>query len=71
LGAYVGEGQIETPPAGSFGGYGTVHIPNLQRLLKTICRSGFEHHVAMTYGKCAAVLHEALGTYLHVSMQNV
>ena len=41
-----------------------VEIPNLQKLMRTICRRGFEHHAAMNAWKCAAVLAEAMGAYL-------
>ena len=41
-----------------------VHIPELQKLMRFICRDGFEHHAAMNGSHCAAVLAEAWENYL-------
>ena len=38
--------------------------PSLQKLMRTICRRGFEHHAAMNASACAGVLAEAMRTYL-------
>ena len=62
--AYVGEGELTDDPLETFGGYGVVHIPNFQRLLRYICENGFEHHVAMNLSQCAAAVYEALSKYL-------
>ena len=62
--AYVGEGEVTDDPLETFGGYGVVRIPNLQRLLHYICENGFEHHVAMNLSQTAAALAEALGKYM-------
>jgi len=64
LRAYVGEGELTEDPLETFGGYGVVRIPNLQGLLRYICQNGFEHHVAITPGRTAAALQEALVRYL-------
>jgi L-fucose isomerase-like protein len=64
LSAYVGEGELTDDPMETFGGYGVVHIPNLQGLLYYICENGFEHHVAINLSQTAAALNEALGKYL-------
>ena len=64
ISAYVGEGELTDDPMETFGGYGVVHIPNLQRLLYYICENGFEHHVAINLSQTAAALNEALGKYL-------
>jgi len=32
--------------------------------MRYICKNGFEHHAAMNGSQCAAVLAEAMGTYL-------
>ena len=48
----------------TFGGAGVVQIPELQRLLKHICRNGFEHHVAGTFSHVADAVHEATSRYL-------
>jgi L-fucose isomerase-like protein len=39
-------------------------VPKLQKLLRYICRQGFEHHAAMNGSHTAGVLAEALETYL-------
>ncbi|MBN1221412.1 MAG: L-fucose/L-arabinose isomerase family protein [Anaerolineae bacterium] len=62
--AYVGEGQLTTDPLKTFGGYGVVQIPNLQKLLAYICENGFEHHTAVNLSLTAAAVNEALGKYL-------
>jgi L-fucose isomerase-like protein len=62
--AYVGEGALTADPTSIAGGTAVVHVPNMQELLATLCKYGFEHHVAMTRGHVADVIHEALTTYL-------
>jgi L-fucose isomerase-like protein len=64
ISAYVGEGRFTDDPLQTFGARAVVEIPNLQRLMRMICRRGFEHHVAMNASKTAAVLGEAMDTYL-------
>ncbi|MGI6083598.1 MAG: L-fucose/L-arabinose isomerase family protein [Limnochordia bacterium] len=64
LGAYVGEGEFIDDRLTSFGGYGIARIIKLQQLLRYICESGFEHHVAVTQGNISRVVAEALGRYL-------
>lgn len=41
-----------------------VHVPGVQKLMRTICRNGFEHHAAMNGSHCSAAVAEALGNYL-------
>jgi len=62
--AYVGEGDLTADPLETFGGYGVVHIPDLQLLLQVICRLGFEHHVAIAHGQVADAIEDAFETYL-------
>ena len=62
--AYLGEGEFTADPFDMAGGIAIAQVPNLQGLLKYICRNGFEHHVGMVRSHCAAVIEEALGTYL-------
>lgn len=64
--AYVGEGEMTDDPVPSFqGGVAVLKIPNLQNLMDVLCRSGFEHHVAVTRSRVADVLEEAIGTYFN------
>ncbi len=62
--AYVGEGKTTDDPLDTFGGYGVVHIPDFQGLLKHICENGYEHHVAINQSQVAAAVSEALGKYM-------
>jgi L-fucose isomerase-like protein len=62
--AYLGEGELTKDPLKTFGGYGVVHIPNLQGLLRHICENGFEHHVAINLSQVASAVNEALDKYL-------
>jgi L-fucose isomerase-like protein len=62
--AYVGEGSLTNDPLKTFGGYGVVHVPKMQKLLNYICEKGFEHHVAMNLSQTAAAVNEALTKYL-------
>ena len=39
-------------------------IPELQKLMKFMCKNGFEHHVGMVRGHVADILEEAVGNYL-------
>jgi L-fucose isomerase-like protein len=34
-------------------------IPQLQKLLRYICREGFEHHVAANFSDVSKAIHEA------------
>jgi L-fucose isomerase-like protein len=61
---YYGEGAFTDSPIDTFGGYGVVHVDNLQELLRYICVEGFEHHVAASLSECADILNEAFTTYL-------
>ena len=61
---YVGEGRFTKDKLSTFGGAGVVEIPNLQPLLRHICRRGFEHHVAGTFSHVADAVHEATTNYL-------
>jgi L-fucose isomerase-like protein len=40
-----------------------VEVPGLQKLLRHVCKNGFEHHVAMNPAPTAAILAEAFETY--------
>ena len=62
--AYTGQGEITDDPLDTFGHRAVVHTPELQKLLAYICKSGFEHHVAMTMGSVSDALDEAFTTYM-------
>ena len=61
---YVGEGRFTDDPLSTFGGAGVVEIPRMQKLLRFICESGFEHHVAANLSRVASAVHEAILRYL-------
>jgi L-fucose isomerase-like protein len=62
--AYLGEGEFTDDPFGMAGGIAVCRVPELQQLLKFMCRNGFEHHVAMVRSHCVDAIREALTTYL-------
>ena len=61
---YVGEGEFTDDPLKTFGSRAVVHVPHLQKLMRYICKNGYEHHVAMSASHCAEILAEAFETYL-------
>jgi L-fucose isomerase-like protein len=61
---YVGEGELTNDPLDTFGTRAVAHVPDLQRLMRYVCKEGFEHHVVMTVSRSADILAEALGNYL-------
>jgi L-fucose isomerase-like protein len=61
---YVGEGEFTKDPLDTFGGAGVVRIPGMQSLLRYICESGFEHHVAANLSQVSGAVHEAATNYL-------
>jgi L-fucose isomerase-like protein len=61
---FLGEGEFTADPFNMSGGIAVCQIPNLQKLLKFMCKNGFEHHGAMVRSHCARIIEEALTTYL-------
>jgi L-fucose isomerase-like protein len=61
--AYVGEGELTNDTLDTFGNRAVAKIPQLQKLMRHVCREGFEHHVVMTQSKSAGILAEAFGNY--------
>jgi L-fucose isomerase-like protein len=61
---YVGEGEFTNDPLETFGGAGVVKIPRLQKLLRFICETGFEHHVAANFSQVGSAVNEAAVRYL-------
>lgn len=64
ISAYVGQGVLTNDLLNTFGGFGVVEIPNLQKLLRHICEEGFEHHVAFNLSEVGPAVAEALSKYL-------
>ncbi|WP_428666022.1 L-fucose/L-arabinose isomerase family protein [Runella sp.] len=62
--AYIGEGELTNDPLSTFGNRAVAQIPDLQKLMKYVCRNGFEHHVVMNASKTAGILEEALQNYM-------
>jgi len=61
---YTGAGKFTDDPLETFGGAGVAEIPQLQKLLRFICREGFEHHVAANFSEVSKAVHEAATRYL-------
>lgn len=61
---YVGEGELTNDPLKTFGGFGVVKVPQMQKLLQHICEKGFEHHTAINLSQVAAPVNEALAKYM-------
>jgi L-fucose isomerase-like protein len=62
--AYVGEGELTNDELKTFGNRAVARVPKLQKLLRHVCREGFEHHVVMNASHTASVLTEAFQRYL-------
>jgi len=62
--AYLGKGQMTSDPYGMDGCIAVTKVDNLQKLMKYICKNGFEHHVAMCRTDVVDILDEAINTYL-------
>lgn len=62
---YTGESRFTDDPLATFGTKAVVEVPELQRLMRYICKNGFEHHVAMNASHCAGILVEAFETYMN------
>ena len=61
---YTGEGELTDDPLDTFGHRAVAYVPELQSLLKYVCKNGFEHHVGITMGRVAEALDEAFSTYM-------
>lgn len=64
IAAYVGQGRFTDDDLKTFGNRAVVEVPDLQKLMRVICRRGFEHHAAMNGSHTAGVLVEAFEQYL-------
>jgi L-fucose isomerase-like protein len=61
--AYCGEGEIVSDKFPSFGGYGAIHVPELQKLLQYVCKNGYEHHVSVNRSHHGRAVYDALANY--------
>lgn len=68
--SYLGEGTMTDDPYGMDGGIAVCEIPNLQNLMKFMCKNGFEHHVGMVRSHVAEILEEAIGNYMGWDIYN-
>jgi L-fucose isomerase-like protein len=64
LTSYIAEGKLTNDPAVTWGGIGVVQVPELQELLRFVCKRSFEHHVAINLGWVSESIVEALREYL-------
>lgn len=62
--SYLGKGRITNDPYGMDGCIAVTEVDNLQRLMRFICKNGFEHHVAMCRTDVVEILRDAIDTYL-------
>ena len=60
---YVGEGEYTDDPLDTFGARAVIQTPGLQKLMRYICKNGFEHHCAMNASHTADILADAFETY--------
>lgn len=65
---YIGRGNVSTENPETFGAVGVLRVEQLQDLMQTVCREGFEHHVSMAYGNAERAIADALTTYLDVEL---
>ncbi len=61
---YVGEGELTDDELKTFGNRAVARVPKLQKLMRHVCRQGFEHHVVMNASRTAGILAEAFERYL-------
>ncbi|MCF0165347.1 MAG: fucose isomerase [Bacteroidales bacterium] len=62
--AYLGEGTITDEAYPMDGCIAVTAVPNLQKLMKHICRNGFEHHVGLCRAEVADILQDAIENYI-------
>lgn len=62
--SYLGQGHMTNDHYGMDGCIAVTEVDNLQKLMKYICKNGFEHHVAMVRGHVADIVNEAIESYI-------
>jgi L-fucose isomerase-like protein len=60
---YMGQGEFTDDTLDTFGARAVIHTPGLQKLMRYICKNGFEHHCAMNASHSAPILADAFETY--------
>ncbi|MFX1477682.1 MAG: hypothetical protein ACFFCI_06090 [Promethearchaeota archaeon] len=68
--ALVLKGHYTDDPLNTFGGYSVIKIPNLQNILKRVCKEGFAHHIAASLSEVEDIITEALSNYLGWNVHN-
>lgn len=62
---YVGQGQFTDDPLSQISGmHAVIEVPELQKLMRYICKNGHAHHAAMNASHVADILAEAFEDYL-------
>ncbi|MEZ4675752.1 MAG: L-fucose/L-arabinose isomerase family protein [Caldilineaceae bacterium] len=65
INTYVGEGRFTDDYLSAMSGTrAVVEVPELQKLMRYVCKNGFAHHAAMSQSSVASVLAEAFENYL-------
>ncbi len=62
--SYLGTGELTDEPYGMDGCIAVTKVDNLQKMMKYICKNGFEHHVAMVRTDVKDIIEEAIESYL-------
>ena len=62
--SYLGNGKITGDLYGMDGCIAVTQVDNLQKLMKYMCKNGFEHHVAACRTNVADILQESIEDYL-------
>ncbi|MDD2807345.1 MAG: fucose isomerase [Patescibacteria group bacterium] len=61
--AYTAQGVTTEDQITTFGGFGIIAVPKLDKLVRIACRNGFPHHVAIGFGNHADAITEAFENY--------
>jgi len=67
---YLAEGKVTEDYLDTFGSWGVTRVEGLQDLMTYICKTGFEHHVAINLSSVADILEEAFTNYLGWEVYN-
>jgi len=67
---YTGEGESTDDKLDTFGGYGVVEIPKLQKIMRYICENGFEHHTIINLSSTSEIITESLRKYKGLEIES-